>query len=307
MTKFTISRTYEKWRLDKYININILAESSRSHIQNMIKSGHIKVNDETVKTGYSLKCNDVITIEEVEPKKLDLNPVEMDLDVVYEDDDIIVINKPSGLVVHPASSYHEPTLVHGLLHQVDNLSGINGIIRPGIVHRIDKDTSGLLVVAKHDNAHQILSDALKTHDIKRQYLAIVYHTFNELSGKIDAPIGRSPNNRLKMTVIEGGKKAVTHFKVLLNFDKFALISCELETGRTHQIRAHMAYINHPIIGDPLYGPKKAIGDTGQYLHATSLSFVHPIKKEHMTFNVDMPDLFIEFIRKFIPDFVWSHS
>ncbi len=307
MKTFKITAAHEKMRLDKFIQLEVLKEASRSNIQQLIKSHHIKVNDEAVKTGYSLKVNDNVTIEEIEPKTLDLEPVNLNLDIVYEDEDLLVINKPSGLVVHPASSYHKPTLVHGLLYQIDNLSGINGVVRPGIVHRIDKDTSGLLVVAKHDKAHMILSDALKTHDITRTYLAIVYNAFSEASGKIDAPISRNPNHRLKMAVLEGGKHAVTHFKVLLNFDKYALISCSLETGRTHQIRVHMAYIKHPIVGDPLYGPKKVVGEHGQYLHATNLSFVHPIKKEHMTFNVDMPDSFKAFIKKFIPDFVWSHS
>lgn len=307
MKELKIKAEFEKERLDHFVHAHMMSDASRSFIQSMIKDGYIKVNQHVVKTGYSLKENDLITIEEVEPKTLDLEPVDLKLDIIYEDDDLLVINKPSGLVVHPASSYHEPTLVHGLLHQSDRLSSINGVIRPGIVHRIDKDTSGLLVVAKHDESHKILSESLQTHDIKRRYLAIVYHPFKEVSGKVNAPIGRNPKNRLKMAVIEDGKPAVTHFKVLLNFDDYALISCELETGRTHQIRVHMAYIGHPIIGDPLYGPKQIIGEDGQFLHATELSFEHPIKKEHMTFKVDMPQSFIDFIRTFKPDFVWSHS
>ena len=307
MKQFIVTAKFDKVRLDKYIQEEIIKDASRSHIQTLIKSGHILVNDDVVKTGYALKIDDIILVKDVEPQSLDLEPVDMNLDIVYEDDDLMVINKPSGLVVHPASSYHEPTLVHGLLHQTKDLSAINGVIRPGIVHRIDKDTSGLLVVAKNDKTHILLSDALKNHDIKRHYIAIVYHNFKETSGKIDAPIGRNPNNRLKMSINDLGKSAVTHFKVLLNFDQYALISCELETGRTHQIRVHMAYINHPIIGDPLYGPKKAIGDQGQYLHADTLSFMHPIKKEYMTFKVDIPQSFMQFIQSFIPDFVWSRS
>lgn len=306
MKQVKITAEHDCMRLDRFIQEVVLTDTSRSHIQGLIKSGHVLVNGNVVKTGYSLKIDDEISIEQVEPKPLDLTPVDMHLDVVYEDDDLLIINKPSGMVVHPASSYHQPTLVHGLLHDIDRLSSINGVIRPGIVHRIDKDTSGLLVVAKNDKAHQTLSDALKDHDIKRRYLAIVYHPFKEVSGKIDVPIARNPKNRLKMAVLEGGKTAVTHFKVLLNFDQYALISCELETGRTHQIRVHMAYIGHPIIGDPLYGPKTVIGDQGQYLHAIELSFQHPIKKEHMTFKVDMPKSFIKFIQQFKPDFVWSH-
>ncbi len=307
MKQYKVTAAFDKERLDKYIQEEILKDASRNHIQSLIRSGHITVNKRMVKTGYALKQGDIVHIEDIEPRKLDLEPVPMNLDIVYEDDDLMVINKPSGLVVHPASSYHEPTLVHGLLYQTKDLSAINGVIRPGIVHRIDKDTSGLLVVAKNDKTHVALSESLKAHDIKRRYLAIVYHPFKEVTGKIDAPIGRNPNHRLKMTVIENGKPAITHFEVLLNFDQYALIQCELETGRTHQIRVHMAYINHPIVGDPLYGPKQTIGDQGQFLHAYSLSFMHPIKKEHMTFSVDMPDSFIKFIKTFIPDFVWSHS
>ncbi len=307
MKQLKITTEYEKQRLDRYIQDVVLQSESRSHIQGLIKNGHITVNNQNVKTGYALKTGDVVSVEEVEPTSLNLEPVDLNLDIVYEDDDLLVINKPSGLVVHPASSYHEPTLVHGLLHQIDNLSGINGVVRPGIVHRIDKDTSGLLVVAKNDKTHLALSEALKTHDIKRRYLAIVYHAFKETTGRVVAPIARNPKNRLKMSVIENGKHAVTHFKVLLNFDDYALISCELETGRTHQIRVHMAYIGHPIIGDPLYGPKETIGESGQYLHATELSFIHPTKKEYMTFRVDIPDAFLAFIQSIKTDFVWSHS
>lgn len=293
--KIKITADHEKERLDMYLSEHEFASKSRSYVQNLIKDKHILVNDQKVKTGYLLKTGDIITIFEVEPVTLDIKPVDLDLDIVYEDDDLLVINKPVGLVVHPASSYHEPTLVHGLMHQVDHLSSINGVIRPGIVHRIDKDTSGLLVVAKHDEAHQLLSEQLKHHEIKRTYVALVYHDFKENEGTIDAPIARHPKNRLKMAIVEDGKRSVTHFKVLKRFGDYTLISCELETGRTHQIRVHMAYINHPIVGDPLYGPKQVIGDQGQFLHATKLSFIHPIKKEHMTFTADMPDDFKTFI------------
>ena len=293
--KIKITADHEKERLDMYLSEHEFTSKSRSYVQNLIKDKHILVNDQKVKTGYLLKTGDIITIFEVEPVTLDIKPVDLDLDIVYEDDDLLVINKPVGLVVHPASSYHEPTLVHGLMHQVDHLSSINGVIRPGIVHRIDKDTSGLLVVAKHDEAHQLLSEQLKHHEIKRTYVALVYHDFKENEGTIDAPIARHPKNRLKMAIVEDGKRSVTHFKVLKRFGDYTLISCELETGRTHQIRVHMAYINHPIVGDPLYGPKQVIGDQGQFLHATKLSFIHPIKKEHMTFTADMPDDFKSFI------------
>lgn len=294
--KIKVTNDFEKQRLDIYLSETVFKEKSRSYVQNLIKDEHILVNDQKVKTGYILKAGDDITIFDVEPVKLDLNPVDLNLDIIYEDDDLLVINKPEGLVVHPASSYHEPTLVHGLMHQVDNLSSINGVIRPGIVHRIDKDTSGLLVVAKNDKAHQLLSEQLKNHEIKRTYIALVYHDFTEEEGTINAPIGRHPKNRLKMAIVEDGKHAVTHFKVLKRFDnKYTLISCELETGRTHQIRVHMAYINHPIVGDAIYGPKQVISDHGQFLHATELAFMHPIKKEYMTFNADIPDYFQKFI------------
>lgn len=294
--KIKVTNDFEKQRLDIYLSETVFKEKSRSYVQNLIKDEHILVNDQKVKTGYILKAGDDITIFDVEPVKLDLNPVDLNLDIIYEDDDLLVINKPEGLVVHPASSYHEPTLVHGLMHQVDTLSSINGVIRPGIVHRIDKDTSGLLVVAKNDKAHQLLSEQLKNHEIKRTYIALVYHDFTEEEGTINAPIGRHPKNRLKMAIVEDGKHAVTHFKVLKRFDnKYTLISCELETGRTHQIRVHMAYINHPIVGDAIYGPKQVISDHGQFLHATELAFMHPIKKEYMTFNADIPDYFQKFI------------
>jgi 23S rRNA pseudouridine1911/1915/1917 synthase len=284
-------------RLDIYLLEEHYIGQSRNYCQHAIREGHVLVNDQKVKTGYILKLNDVISIEEIEIKKLDLEAVDLKLDIVYEDDDLLVINKPQGLVVHPASSYHEPTLVHGLLHQVNQLSSINGVIRPGIVHRIDKDTSGLLVVAKNDFTHKALSDDLVSHDITREYIALCYGVFKEEEGTIDAPIGRNFKNRLKMQVSAEGKKAITHFTVIERFEKYTLLSCKLETGRTHQIRVHLAYINHPIVGDPIYGPKAVMGKTGQYLHATKLSFLHPNKKEHMTFTVDMPDDFKNFLKK----------
>ena len=255
------------------------------------------VNGNQVKPGYSLKLNDQIYVAINEPKSLDLEPVNLDLDIVYEDSYLLVVNKPEGLVVHPAESYDGPTLVHGLLYQSDELSSINGVKRPGIVHRIDKDTSGLLIVAKNDIAHQRLSEAFSKHEVKRIYTALVYGKIDVSKGVIDMPIGRHRTNRLKMAVDPEGKRAVTHFKVLEQFDKYTLIECELETGRTHQIRVHMAHIGYPIVGDPIYGPKDVIGDTGQFLHAHTLTFVHPIKNEHMTFTVDMPESFKQMLNK----------
>ena len=305
MSKVTIKEGSEAigLRLDHYLHTSHYTEKSRSYVQNAIKEGYVLVNNQKVKTGHTIKLNDVIDIEEIEVKKLDVKAVDMNLDVIYEDDDLLVVNKPQGMVVHPASSYHEPTLVHGLLHQIEELSSINGVIRPGIVHRIDKDTSGLLVVAKNDKAHQILSDDLKEHDIARDYIALVYGRFEENEGSINAPIMRHPKNRLKMAVLAEGKHAITHFKVIERFEKYTLLSCKLETGRTHQIRVHLSYIHHPIVGDPIYGPKDTIGSTGQFLHAEKLSFTHPIKKEQMTFTAEMPQVFKDFLSKLREDSV----
>ena len=297
MKKIKISQDFVGLRLDHFLLNHACNDLSRNAIQQRIKDGYIKVNGHIVKTGYTLKLDDVLSLEEVETKSLSMEAVDLKLDIVYEDDDLLVINKPQGLVVHPASSYHEPTLVHGLLHQVDNLSSINGIIRPGIIHRIDKDTSGLLVVAKNDLAHRFLSNELSNHRIKRVYEAIVYGQIEENEAKIDAPIARHPKNRLKMAVIAEGKPAITHFKVIERFDQFTYIECQLKTGRTHQIRVHMQFINHPILGDPIYGPKKVIGTNGQFLHAKTLSFTHPTKKEHMTFHATMPSNFVDMINK----------
>lgn len=282
-------------RLDQFLKQH-MPEISRNHLQQMIKSAHILVNDEQVKTGYALKAGDRITITPMAPKILDLEPVDLGLDIVYEDDVIVVVNKPKGLVVHPADSHHEPTMVHGLLYQVDDLSSINSVIRPGIVHRIDKDTSGLLVVAKNDVAHQILSEALARHEVTRQYTALVYGRFSETSGLIDAPIERHPKQRRKMAVLSGGRPSITHFTVIEQYEHYTLLACRLETGRTHQIRVHMAHIHHPIVGDPLYGPKKVIGKTGQFLHAGTLAFVHPTTKKQMTFTADLPDDFKSFLK-----------
>lgn len=282
-------------RLDAFLLELYYQGRSRSYVQHAIKAGSILVNEKQVKTGYTLKLNDSIVMSKMEEKELEIKPVNMNLDIIYEDDDLLIINKPQGMVVHPASSYHKPTMVHGLLYQVENLSSINGIVRPGIVHRIDKDTSGLLVVAKNDVTHRALSKDLAEHKIEREYLALVYGSFTENEGCIDAPIQRHPKNRLKMTVISGGKFAKTNFKVIDRFEEYTLVSCQLQTGRTHQIRVHMSYIKHPIVGDPVYGPKEVIGSTGQFLHAKKLSFYHPIKKEHMTFSVDMPKEFTNMI------------
>jgi 23S rRNA pseudouridine1911/1915/1917 synthase len=292
---YKVEQEHASLRLDQVLNMVLFADQSRSFVQRLIKEGTCTVNGLKVKTGYQLREGDLIEVDELPVKTLNLEAVDLKLDIVYEDDDLLVINKPQGMVVHPASSYHEPTLVHGLLHQVDELSTINGVVRPGIVHRIDKDTSGLLVVAKNDQSHQVLSNELQDHLIKRIYIALVYGDFTEKEGTISAPIARHPKNRLKMTAIATGKPAKTHFKVIERFGQYTLVQCELETGRTHQIRVHMAFINHPVVGDPLYGPKEVIGDKGQFLHATELTFTHPTKKEQMTFHADLPQNFSDFI------------
>lgn len=230
MKQILVKHDHVGVRLDAYLLEQYFQDKSRNFVQQCIKDGQIKVNDHIVKTGYLLKANDQILIDIQQPEPLKLDAVDLKLDIIYEDQDLVVINKPQGLVVHPASSYHEPTLVHGLLHQVDELSSMNGIIRPGIVHRIDKDTSGLLVVAKNDVAHQRLSEDLSKHTIERVYIALVYGVIKENEGTIEAPIARHPKNRLKMAVLPNGKKAVTHFKVLERFDRYTFIECHLETG-----------------------------------------------------------------------------
>lgn len=293
--QFKVETEHIGKRVDQVVQTAMYPEQSRSYVQRLIKDGQCLVNNETIKTGYMLKMGDIITIDEKPVQELDLTAVDLNLEIVYEDEDLVVINKPQGLVVHPASSYHEPTLVHGLLHQVDELSSINGIVRPGIVHRIDKDTSGLLVVAKNDESHRYLSSELVSHAIKREYLALVYGDFSESEGSIDAPISRHPSNRLKMAVMSTGKHAKTYFKVLERFGTYTLVQCQLETGRTHQIRVHMAFIHHPVVGDPLYGPKQVIGDRGQYLHAERLTLMHPTKKEQMTFYAKLPQNFEDFL------------
>ncbi len=277
-----------------------LEEYSRSYIQKLCQDGHITVDGVGVKSNYKLKAGERVTALIPEAEVLQVKAEEIPLDIVYEDEHIIVINKPKGMVVHPAAGNYTGTLVNALMkHCGGSLSDINGIIRPGIVHRIDKDTSGLLVVAKNNRAHEFLSKKLKTHDIKREYIALVEGIIYENTGKIDAPIGRHPVERKKMSVnVKSGRNAVTHFKVLERFPSATCLELKLETGRTHQIRVHMAYINHPVLGDAVYGRKKQKFDTqGQVLHARRLTFEHPATGKLMEFEAPVPDYFTRLIQE----------
>lgn len=280
-------------RIDKYL-ADLIEEVSRTELKEYFNQGKILVNGKVVKPSYKLETNDVIIVEEIEQDEIDMVKENIPLDIVYEDDDLIVVNKPSGLVVHPAPGHTHGTLVNGLLYHCNQLSNMNGDIRAGIVHRIDKDTSGLLVVCKNNYAHRILAEQLKEKTTTRTYIAIVTGNISHNLGRIEAPIGRDPSNRQKMAVVQNGKPAVTHFKVLDRYRDFTLLELKLETGRTHQIRVHMAYINHPVVGDPLYGVKKQTTEFGQYLHAKTLGFIHPRTNEYMEFTSELPE---EFLRK----------
>lgn len=274
-------------RLDKWLSES--TEFSRSVIQKMIKNDNLTVNDKKEKSSYKLQQGDVIEYEFVE-EDIELIPQKVDFEIVFEDEHLIVINKPLGLVVHPGVGNRDMTLVNGLLYHFDSLSDIDDI-RPGIVHRIDKNTTGLLIVAKTNKVHVMLQEMIKAREISREYIALVHGCIKHSSGTIDAPIGRDKNNRQLMCVCEDNSKAsVTHFEVLEKSVDFSLVKCKLETGRTHQIRVHMKYINHPIVGDPVYGYRKTIGDT-QLLHAFELRFIHPITNEAMVFNSKLPKHF----------------
>lgn len=282
-------------RLDKYL-INELDES-RTTIAKLIDNEFILVNDKKTSAHYKCRKGDVITVFDGYNEDIEITPENIPIDIVYEDDDIIIVNKASGLVVHPGNGNQTGTLVNALMYHTNNLSDINGEVRPGIVHRIDKDTSGLMVVAKNNKAHQILSDMLSRHEIKRDYIAIVKGEFTSDTATIDAPIGRDKINRKKMAVTaDNSKDAITHVKVLKKYKGYTLVKCSLETGRTHQIRVHMAYIGFPIVNDPVY-TNDTCTSFGQYLHSTSIDFNHPITGEHLHFKVDPPKEFEEFLSK----------
>lgn len=279
-------------RLDTVL-AGLVEDTSRTDIQNRVKSGHITVNGKTVKPNYKVKKDDKIELLERENVEADIVPENLNLDIVYEDDDVAVVNKDRGMVVHPAAGHASGTLVNGLMDQLDNLSGINGELRPGIVHRIDKDTSGLLMVAKNDVAHRHLVEQLVEKSVTRKYTALVHGVIPHNLGTIEAPIGRNPKERQDMAVVDEGKDAVTHFNVLERFDNFTLVECILETGRTHQIRVHMKYIGYPLAGDPKYGPRKTLDVGGQLLHAGVLGFTHPKTGERMEFKKELPKYFTD--------------
>lgn len=286
-------------RLDAYL-ARAAEGLTRSAAQKLIEEGHVRRNGKPGKKNDKLNAGDAIEFTIPEPKSVDIVAKEMPLDIVYEDEDVVVINKPKGLVVHPAAGHQDDTLVNGLLYAMgDDLSGINGELRPGIVHRIDKDTSGLLAVAKNDLAHTVLASQLKDHTMARTYEAIVCGTFREDSGTVDAPIGRHPTDRKKMTVTQrNSKTAVTHWEVVKRYRGYTHIRCKLETGRTHQIRVHMAYIGHPILGDTVYGRKKPeLGQSSQCLHAGALCFRHPRDGRPVMVYAPLPDYFREVIEK----------
>ena len=298
MKEIKANKDLANLRLDKALTI-LLEGVSRSKIQSHLENGHILVNQKQQKASYKLSENDVITIEDFSNEVSDLNAEDIPLDIVYEDDDVMVINKPKGLVVHPGAGNEEHTLANALKFHSDNLSTLNGEFRPGIVHRIDKDTAGLLIVAKNDQAHAFLSNQLSDHTLGRKYYALVLGVIPENEGKIIAPIGRDQKFRQKMAVdLLRGKEAETTFKAIERFKESTLVECTLKTGRTHQIRVHMTYIGHPVIGDPVYGKgNRKIYDDGQLLFAHEIHFVHPRTKKEMTFSVDLPSYFKEILEK----------
>lgn len=292
MKEIRANKDLENIRLDKALT-SLLEDVSRSKIQTHLDAGLILVNGKVEKASYKLSEGDVITIEDFPSESYDLNPEDIPLDIVYEDEELIVVNKPKGLVVHPGAGNKEHTLANALKFHSENLSSLNGEFRPGIVHRIDKDTAGLLIVAKNDAAHAFLSSQLVDHTLSRKYFALVLGVISENEGKIIAPIGRDQKFRKKMCVdLFHGKEAETSFKVLERFSNSTLVECSLKTGRTHQIRVHMNYIGHPVIGDPLYGKgNRALYDDGQLLFAHEIHFIHPRTKKEMTFSVDLPSYF----------------
>ena len=292
--------TYMDERLDKFLSA-MLPDQSRSYLQKIIKDGNVLVNGEPKKSSYRLEDGDEVTADLPELKSPDIEPENIPLDILYEDDSILMVNKPKGMVVHPSAGHYTGTLVNAVLwHCQGQLSGINGVSRPGIVHRIDKDTTGVLVVCKNDAAHNAVAAQLKEHSITRKYRAIVHGVIKEDEGTVDAPIGRHPTERKKMASgVKNGKRAVTHYRVLERFQGYTYVECQLETGRTHQIRVHMASIHHPLLGDTVYGPAKDSHHLeGQTLHAIVLGLIHPVTGEYLEVEAPLPEYFENLLKKF---------
>lgn len=285
-----VEEAYHQQRIDKYLS-NQAGDLSRSRIQDLIKQGNIQINGKPCKSNTKVKYMDEITVDIPPETEITIEAQNIPLDIRYEDSDVIVINKGKDMVVHPSVGHYQNTLVNALLYHCHDLSGINGILRPGIVHRIDKDTTGLLIVAKNDAAHRSLAEQLQKKEVNRLYYALVHGVIQHDFGTIDAPIARDTKDRQKMCIAENGKAARTHFKVLERFNNFTLLECRLESGRTHQIRVHMKYINHPVAGDPKYSYRKTFHDYGQYLHAHKLTFVHPRTKQEIAVEAELPEYF----------------
>ena len=302
MTAYTLTTELcdEGLRLDRFLSEE-LEDHSRSFLQKLIKEGLVTVDGKPVKANYRLSAGQQVSVQVREPEEVNIEPQEMPLDILYEDGDVCIVNKPKGMVVHPAAGHYRDTLVNGIMyHCQDSLSGINGSLRPGIVHRIDKDTTGALIICKNDKAHSCIAEQLKEHSITRRYRAIIIGNLSEDEGTVDAPIGRHPTQRKKMAVNRNnGKRAVTHYRVLERFRGYTYIECRLETGRTHQIRVHMASIGHPLLGDTVYGPAKQAYPSleGQTLHAMVIGFVHPTTGAYMEFEAPLPAYFAELLQK----------
>ena len=285
-------------RIDVFVSE--IADVTRSRAAKLISDGCVQINNKTAQKSDKLQMGDTVSVTVPEPLEYDVLPQDLNLQIIFEDEHLLVVNKPKGMVVHPAAGNYEGTLVNGLMyHCKDKLSGINGVMRPGIVHRIDKNTSGLLIVAKNDNAHNFLAEQIKEHSFTREYEAIVYGNFKDDKGTVNAPIGRHPVKRKQMAVTStASRNAVTHYEVLERFCEFTHLKLRLETGRTHQIRVHMAYIGHPVAGDEVYGPKKVITElSGQCLHARKIGFIHPVSREYLEFSSPLPEYFEKFLRK----------
>ena len=302
MTAYTLTTELcdEGLRLDRFLSEE-LEDHSRSFLQKLIKEGLVTVDGKPVKANYRLSAGQQVSVQVREPEEVNIEPQEMPLDILYEDGDVCIVNKPKGMVVHPAAGHYRDTLVNGIMyHCQDSLSGINGSLRPGIVHRIDKDTTGALIICKNDKAHSCIAEQLKEHSITRRYRAIIIGNLSEDEGTVDAPIGRHPTQRKKMAINRNnGKRAVTHYRVLARFRGYTYIECRLETGRTHQIRVHMASIGHPLLGDTVYGPAKQAYPSleGQTLHAMVIGFVHPTTGAYMEFEAPLPAYFAELLQK----------